>query len=70
VCHVSAFADSSIEFLLRFWINDPESGSANVTGQVLLKVWDAFKAEGIHFAYPHRQLVLPQPLKVETAPAA
>jgi small-conductance mechanosensitive channel len=28
VCHVSAFADSSIEFLLRFWINDPESGSA------------------------------------------
>jgi small-conductance mechanosensitive channel len=70
VCHVSAFADSSIEFLLRFWINDPESGSANVTGQVLLKVWDAFKAEGIHFAYPHRQLVLPQPLKIETAPAA
>jgi small-conductance mechanosensitive channel len=70
VCHVSAFADSSIEFLLRFWINDPEGGAANVTGQVLLQVWDAFKAEGIDFAYPHRQLVIPQPLKIESAPAA
>ena len=70
VCHVSAFADSSIEFLLRFWINDPEGGAANVTGQVLLQVWDAFKAEGIEFAYPHRQLVIPQPLKIESAPAA
>lgn len=70
VCHVASFGDSSIEFLLRFWIDDPESGSANVTGQVLLQVWDAFKAEGIEFAYPHRQLVLPQPLRIESAPAA
>ncbi|MDX1575322.1 MAG: mechanosensitive ion channel [Kiloniellales bacterium] len=70
VCHLSAFGDSSIEFLLRFWITDPEAGSANVTGQVLLQVWDAFKAEGIAFAYPHRQLVLPQPIRIETAPAA
>ena len=67
VCHLSGFGDSSIEFLLRFWITDPEAGAANVTGLVLLQVWDAFKAEGIEFAYPHRQLVIPQPLKIETA---
>ena len=70
VCHLASFGDSSIEFLLRFWIDDPEAGAANVTGQVLLQVWDAFKAEGIDFAYPHRQLVIPQPLKIESAPAA
>ena len=70
VCHLSGFGDSSLEFLLRFWINDPEAGAVNVTGQVLLQVWDAFKAEGIEFAYPHRQLVLPQPLRIEPAPAA
>jgi small-conductance mechanosensitive channel len=70
VCHLCAFGDSSLEFLLRFWINDPSAGAANVTGQVLLEIWDAFKAEGIEFAYPHRQLLLPQPLRVETAPAA
>jgi len=70
VCHLCAFGDSSLEFLLRFWINDPSAGAANVTGQVLLEVWDAFKAEGIEFAYPHRQLLIPQPLRVETAPAA
>ncbi len=70
VCHLASFGDSSIEFLLRFWIEDPEAGAANVTGQVLLQVWDAFKAEGIQFAYPHRQLVIPQPLRIESAPAA
>jgi small-conductance mechanosensitive channel len=70
VCHLAGFGDSSIEFLLRFWIDDPEAGAANVTGQVLLQVWDAFKAEGIEFAYPHRQLVIPQPLRIESAPAA
>jgi len=70
VCHLASFGDSSIGFLLRFWIDDPQAGSANVTGQVLLQVWDAFKAEGIEFAYPHRQLVIPQPLRIESAPAA
>jgi small-conductance mechanosensitive channel len=70
VCHLASFGDSSIEFLLRFWIDDPQAGAANVTGQVLLQVWDAFKAEGIEFAYPHRQLVIPQPLRIESAPAA
>jgi len=70
VCHLAGFGDSSIDFLLRFWINDPEAGAVNVTGQVLLQVWDAFKAEGIEFSYPHRQLVIPQPLRIEPAPAA
>ena len=70
VCHLCAFGDSSLDFLLRFWINDPSAGAANVTGQVLLQIWDAFKAEGIEFAYPHRQLLVPQPLRIETAPAA
>jgi len=67
VCHLAGFGDSSIDFLLRFWITDPEGGAANVTGQVLLQIWDAFKAEGIEFAYPHRQLLIPQPLKIEPA---
>ncbi|HEX9768166.1 MAG TPA: mechanosensitive ion channel domain-containing protein [Kiloniellales bacterium] len=70
VCHLSGFGDSSLDFLLRFWIKDPQAGAANVTGQVLLQVWDAFKAEGIEFAFPHRQLVIPQPIRIERAPAA
>ena len=31
---------------LRFWIADPSNGLTNVRGQVLLGLWDAFKAAG------------------------
>lgn len=64
VCHLMAFADSGLQFRLRFWINDPTRGVANVTGLVLLAIWDAFKAEGIAFPYPHRQVVVGEPLAV------
>lgn len=64
VCHLMAFADSGLQFRLRFWINDPTRGVANVTGQVLLALWDAFAAEGIGFPYPHRQMVIDQPIAV------
>ncbi len=68
VCHLMAFADSGLRFRLRFWINDPTRGVANVTGQVLLTLWDAFQAEGIAFPYPHRQVVVDQPIPVRLAP--
>ncbi|HSR71582.1 MAG TPA: mechanosensitive ion channel domain-containing protein, partial [Kiloniellales bacterium] len=58
VCHLRGFGDSSLDFLLRFWIRDPQAGVANVTGEVLLAVWDAFQAEGIAIPYPHREVFL------------
>jgi small-conductance mechanosensitive channel len=64
VCHLMEFADSGLAFRLRFWINDPTRGVANVTGQVLLALWDAFKAEGIEFPFPHRQIVVKDALPV------
>ena len=32
---------------LRFWIHDPENGIGNVSSAVRMKIWDAFKANGI-----------------------
>jgi small-conductance mechanosensitive channel len=58
VCHLAEFADSSLNFLLRFWIRDPAGGVANVRGEVLLALWDAFKANGIAIPYPHREIIL------------
>jgi len=69
ICHLTEFADDGLSFCLRFWINDPTRGVTNVTGQVLLAVWDAFDAEGIRFPYPHRQLVVDQPVPVRLADA-
>jgi len=66
VCHLSGFGDSSLDFVLRFWIRDPQDGVANIRGEVLLAVWDAFKEHGIEIPYPHRHLLVTQPIPVET----
>jgi small-conductance mechanosensitive channel len=68
VCHVTDFADSSIDFVLRFWIQDPERGVANVRGQVFLALWDAFKEAGIAIPFPHREIVLRGPVELKRAP--
>jgi small-conductance mechanosensitive channel len=66
VCHLTGFGDSSLGFVLRFWIHDPQGGVMNVKGEVLLAVWDAFKEHGIEIPYPHRQLLIRDPVEVRT----
>lgn len=56
VCWITEFGDSSINFVLRFWIRDSENGVTNVKGAVLLALWDAFKEEGIRIPYPHLEI--------------
>ncbi|MEX2494581.1 MAG: mechanosensitive ion channel domain-containing protein [Woeseia sp.] len=58
VCWLTAFGDSSLDYILRFWIRDPQNGLTNVRGTVLLAVWDAFKANDIVIPYPHRVVVM------------
>lgn len=58
VCHVTGFGDSSIDFVLRFFIADPANGITNIRGDVFLALWDAFKANDIAIPYPHRELIL------------
>jgi small-conductance mechanosensitive channel len=58
VCWMTAIGDSSIEFLLRFWINDPQNGLTNIRGKVLLALWDEFKLKGIKIPYPHREIIM------------
>ena len=69
VCWMTAFGESSLEFLLRFWIRDPQNGLTNVRGAVLLAVWDAFKAHGIGIPYPHREVIMKTPVEIATQPA-
>jgi small-conductance mechanosensitive channel len=56
VCHITGFGDSSVDYILRFWITDPASGLTNVRGLVYLALWDAFKAAGISIPFPQREL--------------
>jgi small-conductance mechanosensitive channel len=65
VCHITAYGDSAVEYLLRFWIIDPESGVTNVKGDVYLALWDALKEAGVSIPYPHRQVIISSPVSVE-----
>ena len=58
VCWMTQFGDSSLDFILRFWIRDPQQGLTNVRGKVLLALWDAFKEHGVEIPYPHRQIIV------------
>ncbi|MFM1813660.1 MAG: hypothetical protein RLZ98_355 [Pseudomonadota bacterium] len=69
VCHVTGFGDSSVDYVLRFWIADPENGVTNISGAAYLAVWDAFKANGVSIPFPHRHLVTDKDNPVRIAAA-
>jgi small-conductance mechanosensitive channel len=61
VCWITGFGDSSIDFILRFWIHDPQQGLTNVRGKVYMALWDAFKANNIDIPFPVRDVILRSP---------
>ncbi|MCC5780643.1 mechanosensitive ion channel [Nitratireductor sp. B36] len=61
VCWLTGFGESSLDFVLRFWIRDPQQGLTNVRGKVLLALWDTLKENGIEIPYPHREVIMKRP---------
>jgi small-conductance mechanosensitive channel len=64
VCWMTEFGDSSINFVLRFWIDDPQDGLTNIRGRVLLALWDTFKEHDIKIPFPHREVIMRTPVTV------
>lgn len=64
VCWLTAFGDSSLDFVVRFWILDPQKGLTNIRGSVLLALWDTFKEHGIGIPFPHREIIMRTPVEV------
>jgi len=56
VCHIVGFGDSSVDYILRFWIRDPTAGLTNIRGNVYLALWDAFQANSIAIPFPQREV--------------
>lgn len=65
VCHIVNFGDSSVDYILRFWIDDPTGGLTNIRGNVYLALWDAFRDNGVDIPYPQREVRV---LKDDEAP--
>lgn len=63
VCHIVGFGDSSVDYILRFWITDPTGGLTNIRGNVYLALWDTFRDNGISIPFPQREVrVLDNPV--------
>ncbi len=58
VCHIVGFGESSVDYVLRFWIRDPVGGLTNIRGNVFLALWDAFRENGISIPFPQREVTL------------
>ncbi len=56
VCHIVGFGDSSVDYILRFWIKDPTGGLTNIRGNVYLALWDTFRANGVSIPFPQREV--------------
>mgnify|MGYP001793981566 CR=1 FL=1 len=56
--NLMGFGDSSVDFEIRFWIQDPESGLANIRSAVYMRVWELFQENGIEIPFPQSDLHL------------
>lgn len=56
VCHIVGFGDSSVDYILRFWIKDPTGGLTNIRGNVYLALWDTFQENNISIPFPQREV--------------
>ena len=52
------FGESSVDFTIHCWIDDPEEGVGNVRSEVMTALWWLFKDNGIEIPYPQRDINL------------
>jgi small-conductance mechanosensitive channel len=61
VCNLRGFFDGAVHLQLRFWIDDPKSGVANVRSDVFFAVWETLTANGIEIPLPQQEIRLKRP---------
>ena len=52
VCLLVALGSSALELEVRCWINDPKNGVTAAKSNVLMGIWERFRAAGIVIPYP------------------
>lgn len=57
-CFLREFADSSVNFLLFFWVADVTEGRYGPQSDVMISIWKKFKAHNIVIPYPQRDVHL------------
>ncbi|MBB3763188.1 mechanosensitive ion channel family protein [Sphingomicrobium lutaoense] len=55
---MAEFGDNSVNFEIKAWIKDPESGVGNVRSEILKNVWKSFKDNDIEIPFPQRDVYI------------
>lgn len=55
---LDGYGESSVNFVIHCWIEDPEEGTGNVKSDVLKNLWHLLKRDGIEIPFPQRDLNL------------
>ncbi|MGI8943375.1 MAG: mechanosensitive ion channel family protein [Qipengyuania sp.] len=55
---MSEYGESSVNFMIHCWIDDPEEGVGNVRSAVLTNLWWLFKEHGMEIPFPQRDINL------------
>ncbi|MCB1530560.1 MAG: mechanosensitive ion channel [Rhodospirillales bacterium] len=66
-CYLRNFGDSSVDFILHFWVADVTTGRWEPQSEVMFDIWNKFKENGIEIPFPQRDLHIKNPdmLKVK-----
>jgi small-conductance mechanosensitive channel len=65
-----AFADSSINLEVGFWIEDPKNGTLGLRSEINLAILRSFRAAGIEIPFPQREVTVRQASGMPVATAA
>ena len=55
-CYLREFGDSSVNFLLLFWVDDVTQGRFEPQSDVMRAIWKSFKERGITIPFPQRDV--------------
>ena len=61
ICYLTEFADSSVNFLLVFWVDDITEGVFGPQSDVMRAIWKKFKDNNITIPYPQRDIYIKNP---------
>lgn len=68
-CFLDQFADSAVNFVLSFWVDDVKLGRAGPKSEVMFAIWDKFKASGVDVPYPHQEIYIKEFPRRNAAPS-
>ncbi len=55
---VVGFVNGLIELELRFWINDVQNGTHNISSEVMIEIWELFRTHHIQVPVPQRHVYM------------